>query len=128
MKNALPVVLTARLNLKPKEIAEIGGFSLRFAQALTAGKVAFPPDVVAALQQIDADVDTMQKDILLNYHNGEKRLYIFQTNEDLRKHYPKWPGRGKASGPFVGPHRIATYHAWELIKQGNKEPDVLFHP
>ena len=128
MKNAFPVVLTCRLNLKPRDIAEIGDFSLRFAQALTAGKVPFPQDVVTSLQQIDGDIDTMLKDILASINKGQGHLYIFKTNDELRQHHPEWPARGYSSGPFIGPHRIATYHAWKALKEKGREPDVLFCP
>ena len=128
MKSAFPVILTARLNLKPRDIAEIGGFSLRFAQALTAGKVAFPQDVITALEQIDEDLDDMQRHILSKYLNDPTYLYIFHTNEELRENFPDWPGRGASGGPFVGPHRIATYYAWVELKEQYEAPQILFHP
>ena len=133
MKTALPVALTARLNLKPKDIAEIGGFSLRFAQALAAGKVAFPSDVVTALEQIDGDLHTMTKDILGDLTPQQEAFNIFRTNEELREHcrkqHPYWMARGQSNGPFVGPHRVATYYAWRVLKKQHMGwRDIVFHP
>ena len=126
MRNALPAVLAANLGLSSRELAEVGGFSDRFARDLLKGARPFPKDVYEALLDIQDDIDVMTDSIVADVQEGAGAIFVFQTNEQLRHEFPQWPGRGDASGGFVGPHRIAALTAWDALKEEGIEVDILF--
>lgn len=124
--NALYATLTANLGLSARDLAEIGGFSDRFARDLLAGRRPFPKDVAEALLDIQDDIDVMADAIEESVRDGDGAIFVFRTNAELRQLFPQWPGRGKALGGFVGPHRIAALTAWDSLKNDGIYVDILF--
>ena len=128
MRNALPAVLAANLGLSSRELAEVGGFSDRFARDLLKGARPFPKDVYDALIDIQDDIDVITDSIEADVRDGAGAIFVFKTNDQLRQGFPQWPGRGEAAGGFVGPHRIAALAAWEALNVDGIDVDILFHP
>jgi hypothetical protein len=92
--------------MRSKDLAELGGFSDRFARDLLAGRCPFPADVQDALELLEDDVSVIA-DVLVELDE----LVAFRTNKELRAVFTQWPARGKSSGGFVGPHRVAVISA-----------------
>lgn len=119
--------LTGALGLSTADLAEIGGFSARFARALVAGHRPYPSDVREALALLYADTDVMTDAIIADVEEGAGGIFVFRANAELRAYFPQWPGRGKAAGGFVGPHRIAALAAADILDEKGIEVDILFH-
>lgn len=118
--------LTGALGLSPRDLAEIGGFSDRFARDLVAGRKSFPQNVKDALDQIDDDCDVITDELVSDVQEGSAAIWIFRSNADLRRAFPDWPGRGEADGGFVGPHRIAALAAADILDAEGIEVELLF--
>lgn len=135
--DALPATLTANLGLSARDLAEIGGFSDRFARDLLAGRRPFPADVFEALMDIQDDIDAMT-DALIDTQDDidaalpgaadQGAIQVYRTNAELREHFRQWPGRGHAAGGFVGPHRIAALTAWETLRERGVDVGLSFMP
>ena len=125
-RDALYATLTANLGLSARDLAEIGGFSDRFARDLLAGRRPFPADVREALLDVQDDIDVMTDEIEADVREGAGAIYVFRTNAELRDLFPQWPGRGHAPGGFVGPHRIAALTAWDALRDSGIDVDILF--
>jgi len=127
MRDALCATLANNLGLSSRELAEIGGFSERFARDLLAGRRPFPADVQQALLDIQDDIDVLTDSIEADVEEGQGAIWMFGNTEDLRLHFPAMPGRGKAAGGFIGPFRIATLTAWDALKERGIDVDIVFH-
>lgn len=126
MTDARYAALTGALGLTTRDLAEIGGFSDRFARDLVAGRRPFPQDVKIALDDLDDDSDVIVDEIIADVQEGAGAIWIFRSNDELRAHFPDWPGRGHARGGFVGPHRIAALAAADQLAAGGIEVDLMF--
>lgn len=120
------VALAWSLGLRSRDIAEIGGFSGRFARALLKGERPWPNDIAKALLEIDDDIDVIVDVLTQSARDGETTFFIFKKTATLRKHFPKWPGRGHAKGGFNGPHYAAVVSARDVLNGENIETEVLF--
>lgn len=126
MRDALYATLAHNLGLSSRELAEVGGFSDRFARDLLAGKRPVPKDVQDALLLIQDDIDVLTDSLEADVQEGEGAIWIFRTNADLRENFPAMPGRGHASGGFIGPFRIAALTAWDALRDQGIDVDLLF--
>lgn len=126
-RDALYSTLAHTLGLSSKDLAEIGGFSDRFARDLLAGRRPFPEDVKQALLDIQDDIDVLADSMEGDIEDGmQAAIYVFRSNQELRKGFPAWPGRGKASGGFVGPMGIAAMTAWSALRDRGIDVDIIF--
>lgn len=125
-RDALYAVLAHNLGLSSREMAEVGGFSDRFARDLLAGNRPVPKDVQTALLEIQDDIDVLADSIEADVNEGQGVIWIFRTNTDLRAKFPQMPGRGQAAGGFIGPYRIAALTAWDALRDGGVDVDLLF--
>lgn len=113
MIDAYPATLASSLGLRSKDLAEIGGFSDRYARDVLAGRAGLHIDVVEALELLQDDVEVIADKMEAMIEEGRiSEIEVFRTNEQLREQFPQWPVRGKSGGGFVGPHRIAAIEAW----------------
>lgn len=126
MTDARYAALTGALGLSVNDLAEIGGFTDRFARDLVSGRRPFPADVRQALDDLDDDSDVMVDGIIADVQSGAGAIWIFRSNAELRQHFPDWPGRGCASGGFVGPHRIAALTAADQLISEGIDVDLRF--
>jgi hypothetical protein len=117
--DAFHATLCSFLGLSARDLAELGGFSERFARDLLAGRRPFPSDVKISIELLLNDVTQIAKAILLDLSEGERTIYIYRTNDQLRASPVggAWPTRGAAAGGFVGPYRAAVFNSW-LSAQG----------
>lgn len=125
-RNALYATLTHSLGLSSRDLAEIGGFSDRFARDLLAGRRPFPADVRDAIDAIQDDIDHLTKAILSDALNIEDVIWIPGSTSDLRCLYPDIPARGAAEGGFIGPYRLAALAAWEKLLRTNVSRELFF--
>lgn len=107
--------ITRAIGLSARDLAEIGGFSDRFARDLIAGRRPFPADVRRAIFDICDDMDDMIGAMVDDVKNGASEIMIFRSNDDLRAHSRPWPKRGHAEGGFVGPHCHASSYVAGMI-------------
>lgn len=128
MRNAYYASLCLYLGLASKELAELGGFSDRFARDLLVGKRPFPQDVKDALDLLKDDVDVMVDAMVAQVQDGDGALFVFKNNDELRDLFPNWPARGAAKGGFVGPHRIAALEAKDALADEGIDVDLYFNP
>lgn len=126
MINAFNATFTHNLGLSTGELAEVGGFSKRFARDLLAGRRPYPNDVAEAIKEIGDDIDVLTDVFVANIEEGQAAIWIHSTNDELRKAHPEIPGRGKAAGGFVGPYRIAALTAFEIMQEKGVDIDLLF--
>lgn len=126
MRNALDAVITLSLGLSSTELAEVGGFTERFARDLLAGRRPFPSDVAEAVRLIQDDIDVMADAFVSDIEEGQAAIMIHPTNSRLREARPDIPGRGAAGGGFVGPYRIAALTAFEIMQDRGVDIDLLF--
>lgn len=127
MTNARYSALTGALGLSVNDLAEIGGFSDRFARDLVAGRRPFPQDVKSALDALDKDTGALVDEIIADFYEGGNEILVFRSNADLRSHFPDRPCRGHSTGGFVGPHRIASLAAAEKLSAEGVKVDLLFY-
>lgn len=128
MTDAYYPTLCGALGLSATNLAEIGGFSDRFARDLLQGRAAWQADVCEALDLLKHDVDLMAEAMVADVKAGASHILVYRTNEDLRAHFPNWPARGKAAGGFVGPHRVAAMAARDRLDADGVEVQLLFGP
>lgn len=125
MRNALYATFTANLGINSRELAEIGGFSDRFARDLLAIRRPFPADVQEALTNLQDDIDVLTDEIEADVLEGRGVIWMYRDNADLRNARPDIPGRGKAGGGFIGPYRLAAMTAWDALKKQGIDVDIL---
>ena len=126
MRDALNATLAHNLGLSAREVAEIGGFSDRFARDLMAGRRPFPHDVAEALLDIQDDIDVLTDAIEADVAEGQGVIWMYGDNAALRAARPDIPGRGAAAGGFIGPFRIAALTARDALGQRGVDVDILF--
>lgn len=126
MTDARYAALTGALGLSVNDVAEIGGFSDRFARDIVAGRRPFPQDIRDALDDLNDDGDTLVDEIIADIQEGSAAIWIFRSNNELRQHFPDWPRRGHAKGGFVGPHRIAALAAADQLSSDGIDVDLIF--
>lgn len=120
-QDALYATMCSYLGLSSRDVAEIGGFSERFARDLLAGRRQFPMDTKKALFDLhkvfQAIVSAGKEDVL----EGQTVFSIYRTNEQLRGSPVGqiWP-RG-----FVGPYRAAMFEVWRWAAQDKLKPVQL---
>lgn len=127
MGDARYAALTGALGLTVNDLAEIGGFSARFSRDLVSGRRPYPNDVKDALDALDDDSDVIVDEIIVDVMEGSGAIWVFRSNNDLRRHFPDWPGRGCANGGFVGPHRIAALAAADQLSIAGIDVDLIFY-
>ena len=126
MRDALNATLAHNLGLSAREVAEIGGFSDRFARDLMAGRRPFPHDVAEALLDIQDDIDVLTDAIEADVAEGRGVIWMYGDNAALRAARPDIPGRGAAAGGFIGPFRIAALTARDVLGERGVDVDILF--
>ncbi|MGB3025825.1 hypothetical protein [Paradevosia shaoguanensis] len=120
-QDALYATMCSYLGLSARDVAEIGGFSDRFARDLLAGRRQFPTDTKKAIFELhkvfQGLVRAGKEDVL----DGQTALYIYRTNEQLRASPVGqiWPGA------FVGPYRAAMFEVWRWAAQDKFKPVML---
>lgn len=125
MRDALYATLTANLGINSRELAEIGGFSDRFARDLLAIRRPFPADVQNALNDLQDDIDVLTDEMEAAVAEGQGVIWMYRDNDDLRAARPDIPRRGKALGGLIGPYRLAALTAWDALKSQGIEVDIL---
>lgn len=125
MRNAIDATLAANLGLNSRELAEIGGFSDRFARDLLAVRRPFPSDVREALLDVQEDIEVLADALEEDVREGGAMIFMYGDNAALRKARPDIPGRGKAAGGFIGPYRIAALTAWDALRENGVDVDIL---
>ena len=103
MRDALNATLAHNLGLSAREVAEIGGFSDRFARDLMAGRRPFPHDVAEALLDIQDDIDVLTDAIEADVAEGQGVIWMYGDNAALRAARPDIPGRGARGGGIYRP-------------------------
>lgn len=113
--DAVYVTLCSYLGLSARDLAEIGGFSDRFARDLLAGRRPLPQDVKKAIFDLYRDFENIVKAAKADVMAGEGGFYIYRTNEQLRlSPFGQALGRvGNSAASFVGPYRAAMFVVWE---------------
>ncbi len=113
-QDALYATMCSYLGLSARDVAEIGGFSDRFARDILAGRKSFPRDTKKALFQLFKYFEKIVEAWKLEVTDGDREFYIFRTNEQLRaSQFGKiWPSVGCAKGGFVGPYRTAAFEVY----------------
>ncbi len=125
--DAIYATMCSYLGLSARDVAEIGGFSDRFARDLLAGRRPFPSDTKQALFALH----TAFRDIVRAGKNevtrGANLLYTYRTNEQLRASSAaaNWPVVGAAEGAFVGPYRAAMFEIWRWAAEDRLKPVSL---
>lgn len=115
---ALVAVMCRALGLTKVDLAELGGFSESTAQKLLQGKLHPSDDVMAALNEIKADVEWLAEqlyDELMERGGGDVACY--RNNEELRSD-GAMTARGKAAGGFAGPYLVAAFQAIDDFGEG----------
>jgi|GEM_PF-2460656 len=112
--DAANVVLCSYLGLTARDLAEIGGFSDRFARDLLAGRRPFPKDVQNTLRVLYADLANIQQVMIEQAATEDPTIYIYRTREQLCSSPVGkiWPNA------YLGPYRVA---AFEAVKKCNHE-------
>ncbi|MEP4768934.1 MAG: hypothetical protein ABJY83_13600 [Roseibium sp.] len=113
--DAAYATMCSYLGLSARDVAEIGGFSDRFARDILAGRKSFPQDTKVGLFQLLKDYKTIIDAMKADVRAGERVFYIYRTNEQLRASPVGdiWPSVGKAKGGFVGPYRSAAFEVYQ---------------
>lgn len=122
--DAAYATMCSYLGLSARDVAEIGGFSDRFARDLLAGRKPFPQDLKVSLFKLFGDFRTIVKAMKQEVRDGETIFYIFRTNEQLRRSPlgRTWPSVGKSSGGFVGPYRAAAFEVFRWAGEDELKP------
>lgn len=119
--SAYAAMLAQTLGLRPKDLAELGGFSERYARDVIKGRANIHQDVVEALNDLDDDCDSIYQ-----YLMDQSVIVNYLTNEALRESVGGLPARGKAGGGFVGPYRIAAMEACQWRLENGLECRIVF--
>lgn len=128
MKNtidAYPATLAAALGINAKALAEIGGFSDRYARDILAGKANCPADTLEALQLIQDDIDVMTDSFIADVTEGAPSIGIYGSNDLLRAN-TNIPARGQAAGGFASTMKIAAITARDALKEDGIDVDIFF--
>lgn len=123
--DGLYATLAMSMGLSSNDLAEIGGFSDRFARDLLAGRRPFPRDVQEALELMDDDIDVIVE-MLTAFGTDHGSIPMPRTKEQLREAFPMIPGRGAAEGGFLGPFRVACMNARLDLSQNGNPVDIDF--
>lgn len=123
--DAYPATLAAALGLSSKALAEIGGFSDRYARDILSGKANCPADTLEALQLLQDDVDVLTDSFVADAHEGSPVIWIYGSNSDLRAS-TNIPARGKAAGSFVSIMKIAAITARDALDAEGIEVEIRF--
>ncbi|WP_170607948.1 hypothetical protein [Ruegeria arenilitoris] len=132
--DAAYATMCSYLGLSARDVAEIGGFSDRFARDILAGRKSFPQDTKSALHTLlFGTFDTIVKAMKQDVRNGVRVIYIYRTNEQLRASPDGkiWGPVGKAPGGFVGPYRTAAFEVYRWASDptaGQSTPIELMFP
>ncbi|SFZ82895.1 hypothetical protein SAMN02983003_1336 [Devosia enhydra] len=120
-QDALYATMCSYLGLSARDVAEIGGFSERFARDLLAGRRQFPMDTKKALFELHKAFQGLVKVGKQRVLEGQTQFYIYRTNEQLRSSPDSelWPGG------FVGPYRAAMFEVWRWAAQDERKPVLL---
>lgn len=80
------------------------------------------------MEQLLADWDAMTKAFILDIEEGQKLIYVYRSNEQLRASAvgKVWRARGKAAGGFVGPYRAAIFAAWLATRPRGFNFEMIF--
>jgi hypothetical protein len=116
------------LGLSARDLAEIGGFSDRFARDLLAGRRPFPSDTKHTLEQLFHDLENITEALTLELNAGERTVYVYRTNKQLRASPlgSVLPARGKSAGGFTGPFRVAVLGAWRKLRDQGIDVELIF--
>lgn len=123
--NAYPATLAAALGLSSKALAEIGGFSDRYARDILSGKANCPADTLEALQLLQDDVDVLTDAMIADVHEGSPVIWIYGSNGDLRAN-TNIPARGHSTGGFVSIMKIAAITARDALDEEGIEVEIRF--
>jgi hypothetical protein len=126
--DALHATMCSFLGLSARDLAEIGGFSERFARDLLAGRRPFPSDTKQALEQLLVDFETIVEATIRDAKDGRREMYIYRSNEQLRSSSmgSVWHVKGKSGGGFAGLYRAAIFSAWRKLMAQGIELELLF--
>ena len=72
--------LAGAMGLSVSDLAEIGGFSDRFARDLLAGRRPFPEPVKDALELLDYDVNVLIDAMMSAVEDGAGVIFVFRTH------------------------------------------------
>ena len=127
-RNALHATMCSFLGLSARDLAEIGGFSDRFARDLLAGRRPFPSDVKGTLEQLLVDFQTIVAAVVLDAQDGNREVFIYRSNEQLRASPVGriWSAKGKLAGGFAGLYRAAVFTAWRKLLDQKIELELVF--
>lgn len=127
-QSAVNATLCSFLGLSARDLAEIGGFSDSFARELLAGQRPFPQETQSALEQLLDDFERITQAFAQEMREGERRIYIYRTNEQLRASPVGrvWPARGRAAGGFIGAYRAAVFNAWRNLQNQGINAQLIF--
>ncbi len=122
--DAAYATMCSYLGLTARDVAEIGGFSDRFARDILAGRKPFPKDTMIALFQLFKDYRKILEAMKREARAGIGVFYIYRTNEQLRASPvgAVWPKVGKSQGGFVGPYRSAAWEVYQWASDVTKGP------
>lgn len=120
-QDALYATMCSYLGLSARDVAEIGGFSDRFARDLLAGRRQFPMDTKIALRELHKAFESIVRASKEEVLEGQTGFYIYRTNEQLRASPvgQVWPNG------FVGPYRAAMFEVWRWAAEDVRKPVAL---
>ena len=115
-------VLCSYLGLTARDIADIGGFSERFARDLLAGRKSFPKDVQAKLYELLKMIPALKQVMMEQADTPESTVYIYRTREQLlASHFGViWPEG------YLGPFRVAAFQAAKECYNGGRTLNLKF--
>jgi hypothetical protein len=127
-RSATHATMCSFLGLSARDLAEIGEFSDRFARDLLAGRRPFPSDVKDALEQLLVDFESIVKATILEAQDGNRVVYIYRSNEQLRASPVGrvWSVKGNSAGGFAGLYRAAVFAAWRKLQGQRVELELVF--
>lgn len=123
--NAYPATLASALGLSSKALAEVGGFSDRYARDILSGKANCPADTLEALQLLQDDLDVLTDAMIADVHGGSAVIWIYGSNDDLRAN-TDIPARGQAGGGFTSVMKIAAITARDVLDAEGIEVEIRF--
>lgn len=120
--DAASAVLCSFFGLSARDLAEIGGFSERFARDLLAGRRPFPKDVQGSLLDLRTDLAAIQKVMFEQITTEDPTIYIYRTVEQLRAS----PVGKIWSNAYLGPYRVAAFEVLSKCNQQGLKINLLF--
>lgn len=115
-------VICSYLGLTSRDLAELGGFSERFARDLLAGRRSFPETVQKELWGLRRDTAMLHEAMYQDVVDGEPTIYVYQTLEQLR-HSPVARVLPKV---YLGPYRVAAFEVLERCRSEKREIHLVF--